>query len=160
MAALHHEEIAKDPQRISKLQHYDDQYNWNGTELPLAIQKIGKFERNNQGIAVNVLFNKKESIYTARRSDLNGKCRKKVNLLMIVDAENRHYTAIKNMFSLLSRLNAKSNRAYHFCMNCLNGFWTVSIRGKHYEYCSSNGHVKIKMLSEKEKWLKFHDEQY
>ena len=68
IAALHHEEIAKDPQCISKLQHFQEQYNWNGLEFPLAIQKIDKFERNNPGIAVNVLFNKKESIYTARRS--------------------------------------------------------------------------------------------
>ena len=39
-AALHHEEIAKDPQCISKLQHYEDQYNWNGLKFPLEIQKI------------------------------------------------------------------------------------------------------------------------
>ena len=44
-------------------------------------------------------------------------------------------------------------------MNCLNGFHTGSARDKHYEYCSSNGHVKVKMSSEKEKWLKFHDGQ-
>ena len=31
---------------------------------------------------------------------------------------------------------------------------------KHYEYCSINVHVKVQMLSEKEKWLKFHDGQY
>ena len=45
-------------------------------------------------------------------------------------------------------------------MNCLNGFRTASARDKHYEYCSSNGHVKINMLTEEEKWLKFHDGQY
>ena len=45
-------------------------------------------------------------------------------------------------------------------MNCLNGFRTESARDKHYEYCSSNGHVKVKMPTEKEKWLKFHDGQY
>ena len=45
-------------------------------------------------------------------------------------------------------------------MNYLNGFRTESARGKHYEYCSSNGHVKVKMLTEKEKWLKFRDGQY
>ena len=47
-----------------------------------------------------------------------------------------------------------------YCMNCLNGFRTESARDKHYEYCSSNGHVKVKMPSEKEKWLKFHDGPY
>ena len=45
-------------------------------------------------------------------------------------------------------------------MNCLNGFWTISARDNHYEYCSSNGYVKAKMPSEKEKCLKFHDGQY
>ena len=65
------EEIKKDHQRISKLSPYEDQYNWNGLESSLAIQKIGKFERNNPGIVVNVLFNKKERIYTACWSELN-----------------------------------------------------------------------------------------
>ena len=58
----------------------------------------------------------------------------------------------------MSRLLSKL--AYHYCMNCLNGFHTPSARDKHYEYCSSNGHVKVNMPNEKEKWLKFHDGQY
>ena len=103
---------------------------------------------------------KKKSIHTARRSELNGNCSKQVNLLMIVDGENRHYTVIKNISRLLKSLNATHKGAYHYCMNCLNGFRTVSAGDKHYEYCSSNGHVKVKMPSEKEKWLKLHDGQY
>ena len=47
-----------------------------------------------------------------------------------------------------------------YCMNGLNGFRTESARDKHYEYCSSNGHVKVKMPTEKEKWLIFEDGQY
>ena len=31
---------------------------------------------------------------------------------------------------------------------------------KHYEYCSSNGHVKVTMPTEKEKCLKFHEGQH
>ena len=79
---------------------------------------------------------------------------------MIVDGEKRHYTAIKNTSRLLSKLNEKTKRAYHYCINCFNGFWTEPARDKHYEYCSSNGHVKVNMPTEKEKWLKFHDGQY
>ena len=45
-------------------------------------------------------------------------------------------------------------------MNCLNGFRADSARDKDYEYCSSNGHVKVNMPTEEEKWLKFHDGQY
>ena len=150
--ALHHEEIKHHPERISR----------KGLEFPVSIKKIDKFEKNNPGIAVNVLFSNKknQNIYTARRSERNVKCKKQVNLLMIVDGEKRHYTTIKFISRLLSKLNGKTRRAYHFCMNCLNGFRTESARDKHYEYCSSNGHVKVKMPTEKEKWLKFHDGQY
>ena len=72
------------------------------------IKKIHKFEKNDPGIGVNVLFRNKGSIYTARRYERNVKCKKQVNLLMIVDGEKRHYTVIKNMSSLLSKLNGKT----------------------------------------------------
>ena len=162
IAALHHEEIKNKFERISLLKPYENRYNWKGLEFPVSIKKIDKFEKNNPGIAVNVLFsnNKNQNIYTARRSERNVKCKKQVNLLMIVDGEKRYYTAIKDIYRLLSKLNGKTRRTYHFCMNCLNGFRTESARDKHYEYCSSNGHVMVKMSTEKEKWLKFHDGQY
>ena len=106
-----------------------------------------------------MLFNNKknQNIYTACRSERNVKCKKQVNLLMIVDGEKSHYTTIKSIFRLLSKSNGKTQHAYHFCMNCLNGLRTEPARDKHYEYCSSNGHVKVKMPTEKGKWLKFHD---
>ena len=79
---------------------------------------------------------------------------------MTVERENRHYTTIKIIFRLLSRLNGESNQSCHFCINYLNGFRTASAKDKQYEYCSSNSHVKVKISSEKEKWLKFHNGQY
>ena len=88
------------------------------------------------------------------------KCKNQVNLLMIVDGENRHYTATKSKSRLFKFLNATHKDAYHFCMNCLNSFRTESGRDKHYEYCSSSGHFNVKMPTEKEKLLTFHDGQY
>ena len=89
--ALHHEEIKHHPERISLLRPYENQYNWKGLEFPVSIKKIDEFEKNNPDIAVNVsLSNKKsQNIYTARRSGHNLKCKKQVNLLMIVDGEKR-----------------------------------------------------------------------
>ena len=143
---------------------YENQHNWKGLEFPVSIKKIDKFKKNNPGIAVNVSFSNKKSqkknIYTVCRSGRNAKCKKQVNLLMIVNGEKRHYTAIKNISRLLSKLNGKTQHAYHYCMNCLNGFRTGSARDKQYEYCSSNGNVKVNMSTEKEKWLKFHEGQY
>ena len=145
IAVLHHEKIKKDHQCISRLRPYENQHNWKGLEFPVSIKKIDKFEKNNPGIALKVLFSNKknQNIYTARRSERNVKCKKQVNLLMIVDGQNRHYTAIKSMSRLLKSLNATHKGAYHFCMNCFNGFRTASARDKHHEYCSSNGHVKV-----------------
>lgn len=55
--------IAKDPELISKLQHYKNQYNWNGPEFQLAIKKTGKFEKNKPDITVNKLFDSNKGIY-------------------------------------------------------------------------------------------------
>ena len=160
VASLHHEAIEKDPQRVSKLRPFVERYNWEGLGFPMALNKIGKFEKNNPEIAVNVLLVNKKSIYIARRSEFNNKrSSKQANLLMIVDGENRHYTAVKSLSKLLSSMNAKHKGAYHFCVNCLNAFRTESARDKHYVYCSSHGEVNVKMPKECEKWLKFHDGQ-
>ena len=48
IGALHHEEIKKDHQRISRLRPYEKQYNWKGLEFPVSIKKIDKFERTTQ----------------------------------------------------------------------------------------------------------------
>ena len=92
IAALHHEEIKKDHQCISRLRPYEKQYNWKGLEFPLSVKKIDKFEKNKPGIAVYVLYsnNKNQNIYTVRRSECNVKCKNQVNLLMIVYGEKSH----------------------------------------------------------------------
>ena len=84
-----------------KLQRYELQYRWNGLDVSLVIQKIGKFEKNNPGTTINVLFNNKKGMYKAQKSEFTGKSSKQANLLMIVDGENRHYRAIKNLPRLL-----------------------------------------------------------
>lgn len=54
--SIESERDQKHPQRILKLQYYEDQCNWNKLEFPLAIQQIGKFEKSNTGIVVNILL--------------------------------------------------------------------------------------------------------
>ena len=40
IAALHHEEIKHHPERISLLDPYKNQYNWEGLEFPVLIKNI------------------------------------------------------------------------------------------------------------------------
>ena len=56
IGAFHHEDIKHHPDRISLLRSYEKHYNWKGLNFPVLIKKIDKFERNNPGISVNVLF--------------------------------------------------------------------------------------------------------
>ena len=73
--------VAKEPELISKLQHYKDQYNWNEPEFQLAIKKTGKFEENKPDINVNKLFNSKKGIYIVCRSRRNATCSREAKLL-------------------------------------------------------------------------------
>ena len=88
--ALHHQDIKHHPERISLLRPYQNQYNWKGLEFPASIKKIDKFEKNNPGIVVNVLFSSKKSL---KKMVYNVKCKKQVNLMMIMDGEKKHCTA-------------------------------------------------------------------
>ena len=38
LAALHHEDIKCNPERITKLEPYSDLYNWEGLEFPVTVK--------------------------------------------------------------------------------------------------------------------------
>ena len=67
--ALDHEEIGKDPERITKIKPLIDKYEWKGINLTIALDVflIDKYEwkRINLTIAVDVSYAKKENIYPA-----------------------------------------------------------------------------------------------
>ena len=54
--ALNHERIKKDPQRISKIKPFIDQYNWKEIEFPSHSKDWKKFEQNNKTIALNIFY--------------------------------------------------------------------------------------------------------
>ncbi|XP_057313251.1 uncharacterized protein LOC130654655 [Hydractinia symbiolongicarpus] len=105
IAPLHHEEIGKNPNRISQMKPYVDIYNWEGIEFPASIKSIHKLGANNPGannpdIAVNVLYVTEKKINILRRSVQNGRT-KVVTLLYITDHKKTHYTAVKSLSRLL-----------------------------------------------------------
>ena len=54
--ALNYEQIAKDPQRISKIKTFIDQYNWKEIDFLSHNKDWKKFESNNKSIALNNLY--------------------------------------------------------------------------------------------------------
>ena len=56
IAALHHQEIGRNPQRISKLKPFIDNYNWKDIEFPSHSKDWKEFEQNNKRFALNILY--------------------------------------------------------------------------------------------------------
>ena len=56
----------KDPQRVSNLRKFTDNYDWSGLEFPVSIKDIGKFETRNN-VSVNVLAVEGRDIYIHRK---------------------------------------------------------------------------------------------
>ena len=103
--ALHHKEIKSHPERISNIMRYTNNYNWSRLEFSVAIHKINKFEKDND-ISVNVYGVKEQRPYICRKSKYNDRSNV-VNLLLMVNGEKIHYTAIKSLSRLLRDSNSK-----------------------------------------------------
>ena len=131
----------KDPQHVSNLRKFMDNYNWSGLEFPVSIKDIGKFETRNN-ISVNVLAVEGRDIYIHRKGQRVGR---EINLLMVFEDGIRHYTAIKSLSRLLSSKNSNTKHTQHFCMNCLQGFTQELSRDQHQVYCKDNESVRVEM---------------
>ena len=131
----------KDPQHISNLRKFMDNYDWSGLEFPVSIKDIGKFETRNN-ISVNVLAVEGRDIYIHRKGQRVGR---EINLLMVSEDGIRHYTAIKSLSRLLSSKNSNTKCKQHFCMNCLQGFMQESSRDQHQVYCEDNESIRVEM---------------
>ena len=131
----------KDPQCVSNLRKFMDNYDWSGLEFPVSIKDIGKFETRNN-ISVNILAVEGRDIYIHRKGWRVGR---EINLLMVSEDCIRHYAAIKSLSRLSSSKNSNTKRKQHFCMNCLQGFTQESSRDQHQVYCENNKSVRVEM---------------
>ena len=132
----------KDPQRVSNLRKFTDNYDCSGLEFPVSIKDIGKFENRNN-ISVNVLAVEGRDIYIHRKG--RRMMGREINLLMVSEDGINHYTTIKSLSRLLKSGNTKHKCKQHFCMNCLQGFMQESSRDQHQVYCKDNESVRVEM---------------
>ena len=144
----------KDPQRISNLRKFTDNYEWSVLKFLVSIKNIKDFEMNN-GISINVLSVENKDIYICRKG-IRGN--RKISLLLIYDDDKFHYTAVKSLSRLLSRSNSKHHGKQHFCNNCLQSFTLESSKDEHQTYCENNEAVRVQMPPKGSK-IKFCDGQ-
>ena len=85
--ALNHQNIGNNPERISKIKPFINQYNWRDIDFPSHQKDWKKFEQNNETIAFNILFathsTKTITIRLAYKSKYIHKRENQVLLLMI-----------------------------------------------------------------------------
>ena len=88
--ALNHQNIESHPERISNIKPFVDQYNCEGINFPAGIKDWKKFERNNNTVALNILFvpHNEKTINLAYKSKYNRKRENQVVLLMITNGKN------------------------------------------------------------------------
>ena len=133
----------------SFLKKYVKKFNTKGISFPITIKHIGKFIKNNPtlNLKLNILYQKTNGEVFPMEFGL-GKGNKIVNLLMIqrknddVSAVN-HFLLIKNVNNFLRKTykdnkNKKQYQNAHFCLNCLNHFYTKAKLVEHQKLCSLN----------------------
>ena len=103
IAAENFNEIGKDPQCISKLRKFTDNYDWSGLKFPVAVKDINVFEMNND-ISINVLLVDNKDMYICRKG-IRRDC--EIDLMLISEDDRWHYTAIKSLSRLLTSKNSK-----------------------------------------------------
>ena len=106
---LNHEELNRDPLRITKIETFISKHNREGINLPSEKDDWKKFEKNNinvrNTIALNILYVKKEKVYPAYISKHNSNREKQVFLFMIPNGEEWHFLIIKKISPLFKGTN-------------------------------------------------------
>ena len=144
--ALHHNDIGKNCQRISKIKSYTEKYNWSGIKFPTPSNQWKKFESQNPDVALNVLSAEGFKIRQAYISKRNSS-RKCVDLLIVKSGDKEHYVAIKSLSRLLRGVTSTNNGDF-YCRNCLGSFRTKNACEDHFEACKDHDFCYVKMPEE------------
>ena len=117
--ALSYEKVKKDPQRVSKIKPFINQYNWKEIDFPSHGKDWKKFELNNKSIALNIFYVPYNTgkIRHSYKSKYNSTRQNQVILLMITDGEKWHYLAVKSLSALFREITG-NNHGDFYCLNC------------------------------------------
>ena len=158
--------MKSNPRRVSNYKPFLDSINIKNIKLPVSIDSIGRFEKQNENIAINVfgvegklldpedsMFNKSiqeknlRNIYPMYRSKFKDR-EYVIDLLYVTLGDKKHYCLIKNFNAYL---NHNHNEKYH-CRNCLAiSYTTENALEKHMKDCEKNEPMKYKMPTEESK---------
>ena len=153
LSALHPIDCKKNPERIHHYRECQDELNFDGVEFPVTLDKIGKFERQNN-ISINVIGFDEVVLFliyiTKERFDTH------VNLLLYTQGLINHYCLIKDLNKLLYSQNRHKSRMY-YCPYCFHGFVREDLVRDHQPHCCQHGPQRIQLPVEENANLFFKD---
>ena len=123
-----------------------------GTEIPVNLSDINKFENHNSSISVNV-FGYEKLIYPLRICEHSYKREITGNILLISNDTKQHYCWIKDISKLLSLQTSKYGHVRYVCFRCLNTFNSENSLASHHEYCKSYEDIKLNFPKRDGKYL-------
>ena len=150
LAALH--PASRDSERLNHYQQFQDELDFTGIEFPVTVDKIGKFEKQNN-ISANVLGFEDVlfPLYiTKEHFDTH------VNLLLYSHGTTRHYCLIKDLNKFLYSQNRRKARMF-YCRFCLHGFIREDLLQDHEPHCSQHGPQRIELPNEDNATLFYKD---
>ena len=143
--ALNLDKIKKDPQRVSKIKHFIEKYNWEDIDFPSTSKDWKKFECKNK-VALNILYvpyNTKK-INIAYKSKNNLTQEKQMILLMISDGQKWHYLVVKNLSGLLRGITSNHKEDF-YCLNCFHSYRTENKLESHKKICENHNYCHVEM---------------
>ena len=154
--ALSYEQIKKDPERISKIKPFIEQYDWKEIDFLPHKKDWKKFELNNKSIALNILYvpYNTEKIRHVYKSKYNKEGENQVILLMITDGKKWHYLAVKRLSAVLREITSNHVRDF-YCLNCTYSYRTKEKLKKYEKVCNDHDYCYVEMPDEENKILKY-----
>ena len=174
--ALNHQNIGNNPERISNIKPFTDNYNWKDIDFPAGIKDWKKSEQKNKEIALNTLCapsNNTKTINLIYKSKYNRERKNQVVLLMITDNKQSdeidkwHYIALKSdridngfnrpirSLSRLFRGITSNNNGDFYCLCCLHSFLTDNALKKHERLCNNHDYCHVEMPTKDNNILKY-----
>ena len=152
---LNIDKINKDPQRISKIKPFIDQYNWKDIEFRPTSKDWRKFELNTK-VALNILYipHNTKKIQLAYRSRYNLTYEEQVISLRITDVEKWHYLTVKKLSGLLRGITSTHYGDFH-CLNCFSSYRTKSKLELHKKICENRDYCHVEMPTKVNNIIKY-----
>jgi hypothetical protein len=136
ISAIH--PAGKNSERLNKYKEFENELNWTGLSFPTHLGQIRRFENNNTSITINVYIYKPEEgdaiipVYLTKHQSRS----RHIDLLLLSDGPNTHYTWIKNMSALCAHITNHHATSF-ICPHCVHRFTDKIAFDNHFPDCSN-----------------------